>query len=121
MAATVTLYKSPTTVTLPAPSYPEEPGNVLAQKITQSMSGRVMSVTRASGTIINATLHFNLNETQYNALDAFITSTIIGAKHTCVYTNHEGVAFTSTYLGGMPGMQSDLDNWNVALRMHLVP
>ena len=120
MPATVTLVYTATTVTLPAPSYPEDPGNTLQQAIMQSMSGRVMSITRVAGTIINATLHFRLNETDYNSLDSFIRTTVTGAPLEFTYTDHEGTAWTATYLGGLPGLQLDLDDWAVELRLNLV-
>lgn len=120
MASTVTLVYTSTTVTLPAPTYPEEPGNTLQQSIMQSMSGRVMSVTRIAGTLTNTVLHFRLNETDYNLLDSFIRTTVTGASLAFTYTDHESVAHTAArYLGGLPGTQADLNDWVVDLRLNL--
>jgi hypothetical protein len=120
MATTVNFTYSATSVTVDAPTYPEEPGDALQQAVAQSMSGRVMSVTRKAGTITSTVLHFRLTEAQYNNLRGFFYTTVSGATLDFTYTDHESTAWTATYLGGLPGAQLDYDDWAVDLRLRLV-
>ena len=120
MATTVTLAYSSTTVTLPAPDYPEEPGTVLQQSISQSMSGRVMSVTRNAGVITTPPYPFKLTESAYNSLVSFIQTTVSGATTVFTYTDHDSTAWNATYLSGIPGKQVAFDDWAVDLKMRLV-
>jgi len=120
MATTVNFTSGATSIDVTAPTYPEEPGNTLQQVVAQSMSGRVMSVTRNAGTITTPTVHLQLAETEYDDLVSFIYTTVSGATTSFSYTDHESVTWTATYLGGLPGAQVDYDDWRVDLRMRLV-
>lgn len=120
MAVTFT-YLS-TVLDLPTPDYPEEPNNGLVQVRSRTHGGHVTSVTMSTATISTPVLHFtDLTEAEYNALVAFINTTVIGATYAFTYTDWESASFTVKYMGGLPGKQVAYDQWVVDLVLAVIP
>ena len=111
-----------TSLDLPTPDYPEIPGDALAQHRSRTMGGHVTSVTRSAGTIETPVLNFtDLDETEYNALAAFINTTVVGATNAFTYTDWESVAKTVKYMSGLPGRQLQFEQWVVTLVLAVIP
>ena len=111
-----------TSLDLPTPDYPEEPGDALAQHRSRTMGGHVTSVTRSAGTVETPILHFtDLSEADYNALASFINTTVVGATYAFTYTDWESVAFNVKYMGGLPGRQVQFGQWVVDLILAVIP
>ncbi len=111
-----------TSLTLPAPDYPEEPGDALAQHRSRTFGGHVTSVTRSAGTLTTPVLHFtDLSEVEYNALASFITTTVVGATYAFTYTDWEAVAWTVKYMGGLPGKQIAFGQWVCNIILAVIP
>ncbi|OHE69809.1 MAG: hypothetical protein A2Z99_08195 [Treponema sp. GWB1_62_6] len=111
-----------TTLELPSPDYPEEPGDVLVQRRARTFGGHVTSVTLSAGMVSTPTLHFtDLTEAQYNALASFVNTTVVGATYAFTYTDWEAGAFTVKYMGGLPGKQVGYEQWVVDLVLAVIP
>jgi parallel beta-helix repeat protein len=119
MAATVTFTYNATTITLPAPDYPGEPGIDLDQQRFRAMGGRVVSVTLSGSLKATPTLHWSLlGDTDFEALKAFIYTTVSGATNAFFYTDWTGETITAKYLGGIEAARMvNYDAWEVHLRL----
>ena len=122
MALTINWTYGSTSLDLPAPGFPERPGDGLVQRRTRTYGGNVVARTEAIGDIETPTLHFTpLTDAQYDALFDFLTVTVVGATYPFTFTDWDSVAHTVKYLGGLPGKGNAFDVWAVDITLAVLP